>query len=183
MKMNIPRLLTKYRKEVVPAMRAKFGYKNIMQVPKIIKVVLNIGVGKHVKDDKMLANVEKDLALISGQKAVPTFAKKSISGFKIRAGMKIGYKATLRGRRMYDFIDRLISIALPRTKDFRGIDTKSFDQKNTLNFGILEHSVFSEIHYETLKDIFSFEIAVVTNSRKREEAIELLKLMGFPIKK
>ncbi|MBI2057414.1 MAG: 50S ribosomal protein L5 [Candidatus Yanofskybacteria bacterium] len=181
--MSLPRVLTKYRKEVIPAMRAKFGYKNVMQVPKLVKVVLNIGIGKHVKDDKMLANIEKDLALLSGQKPVPTFAKKSISGFKIRAGMKIGYKLTLRGNRMYGFIDRLISIALPRTKDFRGIDTKSFDAKSVLNMGILEHSVFPEIHYESLKDVFSFEIAVVTNARKKEETIELLKLLGFPIKK
>ncbi len=175
-------LLEKYRKEVVPAMQAKFGYKNAMSVPKVVKTVLNIGVGKHLKDDKMLANIEKDLALLAGQKPVPTFAKKSISGFKIRAGMKIGYKVTLRGKRMYDFISRLISIALPRTKDFRGIDLKSFDQRSALNLGILEHSVFPEIHYESLKDVFSFEIAVVTNSKKREETVELLKLMGFPIK-
>jgi len=181
--MPVSRLLTKYRKEVIPAMQAKFGYKNVMQVPKVIKVVLNIGVGKHLKDDKMLANIEKDLALIAGQKPVPTFSKKSISGFKIRAGMKIGYKLTLRGSRMYGFMDRLISIALPRTKDFRGIDAKSFDAKSVLNMGILEHSVFPEIHYESLKDVFSFEIAVVTNSRKREETVELLKLIGFPIKK
>lgn len=176
------RLIEKYRKEVIPAMRAKFGYKNVMQVPRVVKVVLNIGVGKHLKDDKMLTNIEKDLALLAGQKPVPTFAKKSISGFKIRAGMKIGYKATLRGKKMYDFIDRLISIAFPRTRDFRGIDLKSFDQKNALNLGILEHSVFPEIHYESLKDVFSFEITVVTNSKKREETVELLKLIGFPIK-
>ncbi len=176
-------LLEKYRKDVIPAMQAKFGYKNVMSVPKVVKTVLNIGVGKYLKDDKMLANIEKDLALLSGQKPVPTFAKNSISGFKIRAGMKIGYKVTLRGKRMYDFISRLISIAFPRTKDFRGIDLKSFDQKNSLNLGILEHSVFPEIHYESLKDVFSFEITVVTDSSKRKETIELLKLMGFPIKK
>lgn len=177
------RLLEKYRKEVIPAMRKKFGYKNIMAVPRITKVVLNVGVGRYLKDEKALANIERDLSLLSGQKAVPTLAKKSIAGFKIRQGMKIGYKTTLRGRRMYDFIDRLISIALPRTKDFRGLDAKAFDQRAVLNIGIAEHSVFPEIRYESLKDIFGLEAAVVTTAKKREEAIELLRLMGFPIKK
>lgn len=181
--MSKPRLLIKYRSKVVSAMQSKFGYKNIMQVPKVLKVVLNIGIGKYVKDEKMLSIIERDLALLSGQKIAPTFAKKSISGFKTRAGMKVGYKATLRGSKMYDFIDRLISIALPRTKDFRGIDQKSFDTRGALNLGILEHAVFPEIQYESLKDVFSFEIAVVTSAKKREEAMELLKLMGFPIKK
>ena len=179
--MNTPRVLTKYRKEVVPAMRAKFGYKNVMQVPKINKVVLNIGTGKYIKDEKMLEKIEKDLALLTGQKPIATVAKKSIAGFKIREGMKIGYKVTLRKSKMYDFIDRLISIALPRTRDFRGLDQKSFE-KGVLNIGISEHSIFPEINYESLKDVFSLEVTVVTNSKKKEEAVELLKLLGFPLK-
>lgn len=179
--MSIPRLLIKYRKETVPAMRSKFGYKNVMQVPRVSKIVLNIGIGKQVKDEKMLEKIEKDLALLAGQKPVPTVAKKSIASFKIREGMKIGYKVTLRKIKMYDFIDRLISIALPRTRDFRGLDKKSFE-KGVLNIGIVEHSIFPEIHYESLKDVFGLEIAVVTTAKSKEEAAELLKLMGFPIR-
>ena len=179
--MNIPRLLNKYRKEVIPAMREKFGYKNTMQVPKIEKVVLNVGIGKYIKDEKMLQKIEKDLASLAGQKAVSTIAKKSIASFKIREGMKIGYKTTLRKIKMYDFIDRLISIAFPRTRDFRGLDSKSFE-KGVLNIGISEHSIFPEIHYESLKDIFGFEVSIVTTAKNKEEAKELLKLMGFPIK-
>src|SRR3989338_5089232 len=180
--MNAPRILTKYRKEVVPAMLVKFGYKNVMQVPKVNKVVLNIGTGRYVKDEKMLEKIEKDLSLLTGQKPVPTIAKKSIASFKIREGMKIGYKVTLRKSKMYDFIDRLISIALPRTRDFRGLDQKSFE-KGVLNIGISEHSIFPEIHFESLKDVFGLEIAVVTSAKKKEEADELLKLLGFPLKK
>ena len=178
--MDTPRMLTKYRKEVIPAMRAKFGYKNIMQVPKISKVVLNIGTGKHVKDEKMLEKIEKDLSLLTGQKPVPTVSKKSIASFKIREGMKIGYKVTLRKSKMYDFIDRLISIALPRTRDFRGLNPKSFE-KGVLNIGISEHSIFPEIHYESLKDVFGLEVSVITSAKNKEEAGELLRLIGFPL--
>lgn len=175
------RLLTKYRKEVIPAMRKKFGYKNIMQVPKVEKVVLNIGTGQYVKEAKMLEKIEKDLAVLAGQKPIPTVAKKSIASFKIRQGMPIGYKVTLRKSKMYDFIDRLISIAFPRTRDFRGLDPKSFE-KGVFSVGIAEHSIFPEISFETLKDIFGLEISVVTNAKNKEEAKELLKLIGFPIK-
>lgn len=181
--MAIPRILTKYRKAVVPAMRAKFGYSTVMAVPKISKAVVNIGVGKHVKDEKMLEIIERDLGLITGQKPAPTFAKKSIASFKIREGMKVGYKVTLRGKRMYDFIDRLISIALPRTRDFRGLDLKSFDKKGALSLGIVEQSAFPEVHYESLREVFSLEVTIVTTAEHREEAVELLKLIGFPFKK
>ena len=179
--MNTPRLLMKYRKEVIPAMREKFGYKNIMQVPKVEKVVLNVGIGKYLKDEKMLEKMEKDLATLTGQKPVPTIAKKSIASFKIREGMKIGYKVTLRKSKMYDFIDRLISIAFPRTRDFRGLDPKSFE-KGVLNIGIPEHSIFPEVNFEALKDIFGLEVSIVTSAKNKEEARELLKLMGFPIR-
>ena len=180
--LTTPRMLTKYRKEVIPAMRDKFGYKNIMEVPKVNKVVLNIGTGKHVKDEKMLEKIERDLSLLTGQKPVPTIAKKSIASFKIREGMKIGYKVTLRKSKMYDFIDRLISIALPRTRDFRGLNLKSLE-KGVLNIGISEHSIFPEIHYESLKDVFGFEVSVITSAKNKEEAGELLKLIGFPLQK
>src|SRR3990167_3133213 len=176
-------LLIKYRKEVIPTMQAKFGIKNIMAVPKIDKVVINVGIGKVAKDDKFIEKVVRDLGLLSGQKPVFRKAKKSISGFKTREGMKIGLMVTLRGKRMYDFIDRLIHVALPRSKDFRGIDSKNFDKTGNLNLGIKEHSIFPEIHYETLKDIFSLQITVVSTVGNREQGIEMLKLMGFPIRK
>lgn len=176
-------LLVQYRKEVVPAMQKKFGIDNIMAVPKIEKVVINVGIGKVAKDDKFIEKVVRDLGLLSGQKPVFRKAKKSISGFKSREGMNIGLVVTLRGGRMYDFIDRLIHVALPRSKDFRGIDPKNFDKMGNLNLGIKEHSIFPEIHYESLKDIFGLEITVVTKAKNREQGIDLLKLMGFPIKK
>jgi large subunit ribosomal protein L5 len=176
-------LITKYRKEIAPAMQKKFGIENVMAVPKIDKVVVNIGIGKMTKDDKFIKKVEKDLGLLSGQKPIFKKAKKSIAGFKLREGVNIGLMVTLRGKRMYDFIDRLINIALPRSKDFRGIDSVNFDSKGNLNLGVKEHSIFPEIHYESLKDIFSLQITVVTTAKKREQGIELLKLIGFPIKK
>lgn len=181
--MSTPRVLSKYREKVIPVMREKFKYSTVMAVPKVTKVVINVGVGRYLKDDKMLAVIEKDLALITGQKSAPTFAKQSIASFKIRQGMKIGYKVTLRGKRMYDFIDRLISIAFPRTRDFRGLNPSSFDKKGTLNLGITEQSIFPEVHYESLKEVFGLEMAIVTNAQKKEEALELLKLLGFPFKR
>ena len=173
-------LLTKYRKEIIPAMQKKFGIENVMAVPKIEKVVINVGIGKVAKDDKFVEKIVRDLGLLSGQKPVFRKAKKSISGFKSREGKNIGLVVTLRGKRMYDFIDRLIHVALPRSKDFRGIDPKNFDEMGNLNLGLKEHSIFPEIHYESLKDIFGLDITVVTTSKDRERGIELLKLMGFP---
>ncbi len=175
-------LLKQYRKKVVPELQVKFGIKNAMAVPKIEKVVINVGIGKVAKDDKFIEKVVRDLGLLSGQKPVFRKAKKSISGFKTREGMNIGLMLTLRGNRMYDFIDRLIHVALPRSKDFRGIEQKNFDKMGNLNLGIKEHSIFPEIHYESLKDIFGLEITIVTTARNRERGIELLKLIGFPIK-
>ncbi len=178
------RLLAKYHKEVVPAMREKFGYKSIMAVPRIEKVVINVGFGRRavVKETAAIEKIEKDLAKLTGQKPAVRKAKKSISGFKVRQGMEIGAMITLRGKRMYDFIDRLISIALPRSRDFHGLDPKSFDKQGSLNIGIKEHSIFPEITYESLKDIFGLEISVVTTAKFQEEGIELLKLTGFPIR-
>lgn len=161
---------------------AEFGYKTVMAVPKIEKVVLNAGIGRAIKEDKFVEKVKQDLTKLSGQKPVARLAKKSIAGFKLREGTEVGVSVTLRGRRMYDFIDRLISIALPRTRDFHGIEPKSFDQKGNLTIGVKEHNIFPEIHYESLKDIFGFEISIATTAKKREEGIALLRLMGFPIK-
>lgn len=180
--MPTPHLLEKYRKKVVPALQKDFGIDNVMAVPKIEKVVINIGIGKMLKDDKAIEKAVRDLSLLSGQRPIFRKAKKSISGFKIREGMDIGLMVTLRGKRMYDFIDRLISVAIPRSKDFRGIDPKNFDQTGNLNLGVKEHSIFPEITYESLKDIFGLQVTVVTNTKSREQGIALLKMIGFPIK-
>ena len=176
------RLLEKYRKEVVPAMQKEFGIKNIMAVPKIRKVVINSGIGRILKDGKAIERVEKDLATLAGQKPIPREAKKSIAGFKVREGMTIAYSVTLRGKRMYDFMDRLISISLPRSKDFRGIDAKNFDSNGSLNIGLKEQNIFPEIQYESLKDIFGLQVTVTTTAKNKERGMRLLKLLGFPIK-
>ena len=178
------RLLEKYRKEVIPAMRAKFSYKNVMAVPKIVKVVVNVGYGRKAvaKETKAIEKIEQDLAKITGQKAAVRKAKKSISGFKVRQGLDIGMMVTLRGRRMYDFIDRLISIALPRSRDFHGLEQTAFDQHGNFNLGIKEQTIFPEVTYESLKDMFSLGVTVVTTAKSSEEGVELLRLIGFPIK-
>lgn len=182
--MTTPRLLMKYRKEVIPALRAKFGYPNSLAVPRLTKVVVNVGYGKQAlaKESKAIERIAADLAKLTGQKPAQRRAKQSISGFKLRQGLAIGMLVTLRGTRMYDFIDRLIAVALPRTRDFRGIAPRAFDQRGNLNLGIKEHNIFPEVTYESLKDIFGLEISIVTTARSREEGVELLRLMGFPIK-
>ena len=162
-------------------MQKEFGIKNVMAVPKVEKVVISVGIGKIVKDEKTVEKIANDLAKLTGQKPVFRKAKKSIASFKVREGVNIGLMVTLRGKRMYDFMDRLVSVALPRSKDFRGIDTKNFDKNGNLNLGIKESSIFPEITYETLKDIFGLEVTVVTTARDKEKGIALLKLMGFPI--
>jgi len=177
------RLQEKYRKTVVPALQKTFGIKNVMAVPKIEKVVINTGIGRIVKEDKTIERISKDLTMILGQKPVFRKAKKSISGFKLRQGVNVGISITLRGKRMYDFLDRLISISLPRSRDFRGIDSKNFDKMGNLNFGIKESSIFPEVNYENVKDVFGLEITVVTTAKNRERGIELLRQIGFPIKK
>lgn len=175
-------LKQKYIKEVIPAMREKFGYKNNLAVPKITKVVVNTGIGKALKDQKIQETIAKDLALITGQKPVSTLAKGAISGFKIRKRMVVGLKITLRGKRMYNFLDRLVGAAIPRIRDFRGIPEKSIDKEGNLTIGIKEHIIFPEIAHEDVKFIFGFEVTVVTNAKKGEEAVELFQLLGFPIK-
>src|SRR3989339_906926 len=176
------RLIEKYRKEVKPALQAEFKIKNTMAVPRIEKVIINTGIGRLLKDSKAIEKVERDLSVLSDQKPVYRKAKKSISGFKIREGMDIGLSVTLRGKRMYDFIDRLVSIALPRSKDFRGIDVKNFDKNGNLNLGIKESSIFPEVTYETLKDIFSLEVTVATTAKDQQKGIALLRSLGFPIR-
>jgi large subunit ribosomal protein L5 len=182
------RLKEKYEKEAVPEMMKVFGYKNKMEVPKIEKVVINAGFGKLVagktkeEQEKICQNIIEDLKMISGQKPILTRAKDSISTFKIKKGQPIGAKVTLRRKRMYDFLERLINIALPRSRDFKGIEQKWFDKSGNLTLGIKEQIAFPEISPEKTKFIFGFEVTIVTNAKKREESIELMKLLGFPIK-
>jgi len=184
----ILKLKEKYKKEVIPDMMEKFGCKNKMAVPKIEKVVVNTGFGRLVagktsdEQKKIQDAIFEDLTLICGQRPILTRAKKSISSFKIREGMTIGVKTTLRGKRMNDFLERLIHIVLPRSRDFRGIESKSFDKKRNLTIGIREHIAFPEISPEKAKDIFGLEITVVTTAKTREEGLEMLRLLGFPLK-
>ena len=177
------RLKDKYNTEVVPSLLKKFGYKNVNEVPKIEKIVLNMGLGD-VKDNSKSFNIAVDeLAVISGQKPVVTTAKKSIANFKLRAGQKIGAKVTLRGQRMYEFMDRLIAIALPKVRDFRGIDASTgFDGRGNYTYGIKEQLIFPEIVYDKIEKIRGFDISFVTSANTDDEARELLKLMGMPFK-
>jgi large subunit ribosomal protein L5 len=181
-------LQNKYRKEVIPVMMKEFGYRSTMAVPKIEKVVINTGFGRLVvgktndEQKKIQEAILNDLAQISGQKPILTRAKKSISAFKIRKGMALGAQVTLRGKRMLDFLERLVYIALPRSRDFQGIDQKSFDKKGNLTIAIKEHITFPEVSPEKVKQIFGFEVTIVTTAKIREGGIRLLKLMGFPIK-
>lgn len=181
-------LQDKYQKEVIPKMMERFGYKNKMAVPKIEKVIVNTGFGRLVagksseEQKKIWETILNDLSLITGQRPVLTKAKKAISGFKTRIGLPIGAMVTLRGKRMYDFLERLIYIALPRSRDFRGLEEKSIDKGGNLTIGVKEHIAFPEILPERAKNIFGLEITVVTNAKKREEGLELLRLLGFPIK-
>lgn len=182
------KLKEKYQKEVVSQMMEKFGYRNRMTVPRIEKVIINSCFGKEVANktsqerDKVIQNVVSDLTLISGQKPKIIRAKKSISGFKLRKGIDIAAMVTLRKNRMYDFIERLIYLTLPRSRDFKGINQKSIDKKGNLTLGFREHIAFPEVTTEKEKTIFGLEVTVVANAKNKEEGIELLRLMGFPIK-
>ena len=174
------RLLEKYTDEVKKALTEKFGYKNVMEIPKINKVVINMGVGEAVGNSKALDSAVKDLTVIAGQKPVVTRAKKSISAFKIREGMPIGTKVTLRGARMYYFLDKLFNVALPRVRDFRGVNPRSFDGRGNYTFGVKEQLIFPEIEYDQVDKIRGMDIIIVTTAKTDEEARELLRLMGMP---
>lgn len=176
------RFKDKYRNEVVPAMMERFGYKNVMQVPRFDKIVLNIGCGDAVADPKALEGAVRDLETIAGQKPVITKAKKSVAAFKIREGMSIGCKVTLRGDRMYEFLDRLISVSLPRIRDFRGVSSKSFDGRGNYSLGLREQLVFPEIEYDKIDKVRGLEVVIATTAETDEEAYELLKLMGMPFR-
>jgi large subunit ribosomal protein L5 len=177
------RLRQKYNKEVVPAMKEKFGYRNNLAVPKIEKVTLNVGISATKRDEKFTALVEKTLTRISGQKPVFTKAKKSIASFKVREGQVVGAKVTLRRERMYDFLDKLINVALPRVRDFRGLSLKSVDKNGNLTIGFKEHLVFGEISMDEVEMIHGLEIIITTNAKNREKGMELLKLIGIPFQK
>ena len=177
------RLKEKYTNEIVDAMNKKFGYSNIMQVPKLDKIVINMGVGEAKDNAKVLDAAIKDLETISGQKAVITKAKKSVANFKLREGMPIGCKVTLRGERMYDFADRLINLALPRVRDFRGVNPNAFDGRGNYALGIKEQLIFPEIEYDKVDKVRGMDIIFVTTANTDEEARELLTLFGMPYKK
>lgn len=177
------RLKEKYTNEVVPALMDKFGYDNVMQAPKIEKVVLNMGVGEARDNPKALESAVKEMITISGQKPVITKAKKSVSNFKLREGMSVGCKVTLRGTKMYYFLDKLMNIALPRVRDFRGVQNKSFDGRGNYALGIKEQLIFPEIDYDKVDKIRGMDIIITTTADTDEEARELLKLMGMPFTK
>lgn len=179
----VPSLMETYRNDIVEQMMKKFNYKNVMEVPSIQKITLNMGVGSAVQDPKQLEVALDELTMIAGQKAAYTQAKNAISNFKLREGMKIGCKATMRGKRMYDFLFRFINLTAPRIRDFRGLSPKSFDGRGSYSCGIKEHIVFTEIDMDKVNRIRGLNVNIVTNAKTDEEALELLKLFGFPFKK
>ena len=179
----ISRLRDKYKKEVVPALMEKFKYANIMEVPKLEKIIINMGVGEAKDNPKILETAVQELAIISGQKPVTTKAKKSVSNFKIREGMAVGCKVTLRGDKMHHFLDKFVNVALPRVRDFRGISAKSFDGRGNYAYGVKEQLIFPEIEYDKVDKVRGLDIIIVTTAQSDEEAKEFLALMGMPFKK
>ena len=177
------RLKERYVKEISPALVSKFSYKSVMQVPKVEKIVLNMGVGDAVQNAKALDNAVEELSIITGQKPVVTRAKKSIAGFRLREGMPIGAKVTLRGERMYEFLDKLISVSLPRVRDFRGISKKAFDGRGNYTLGVKEQLIFPEIDYDKVTKVRGMDIVIVTTANTDEEARELLTQIGMPFQK
>lgn len=181
--MSEARLYTQYKEDIIPNLKEQFEYENIMAVPKLEKIVINCGVGEAVENEKVLDTVTTNLAKISGQKPVTTKAKKSISNFKTREGMPIGTKVTLRKKKMYEFLDRLINLALPRMRDFQGVPDKSFDGRGNYTLGVKEHTIFPEINTDEVDDIHGLDISFVTSAETDEEAYALLKEFGMPFQK
>ena len=174
------RFAEKYKNEVAPALMKKFGYSSVMQIPKFNKIVINVGVGEARENAKVIDNVIEEISLIAGQRAVPTYAHKSVANFKLREGMKIGVKVTLRGDRMYEFVDRLFNFSLPRVRDFKGINPNAFDGRGNYALGLKEQLIFPEIEYDKVEKIRGMDICFVTTANTDEEAKELLTLMGAP---
>ena len=183
MEKEINRRHAYYNEVVKKALQEKFGYKNVMEIPKLDKIVLSLRLGKEKDNAKSFNTAVEELSLIAGQKAVVTTAKKSVANFKLRKGQKIGAKVTLRGEKMYEFFDRLVSMPLPRVRDFQGLSTKSFDGRGNYSFGVKEQIIFPEIIYDKIDAVRGFDIIFVTTAKSNEEAYELLKLMGIPFKK
>ena len=177
------RLKDHYKQEVAPALMKKFSYKSVMQIPKLDKIVINGGAGEAKDNSKVIDSIMTDLQAISGQKPVPTYAKKSVANFKLREGMKIGAKVTLRGERMYEFMDKLMNIALPRVRDFHGVSDKAFDGRGNYALGIREQLLFPEIEYDKVEKVRGMEMIFVTTAHSDEECKELLRLMGMPFTK
>lgn len=175
-----PRLKEKYKKEVIPSLQKQFNYSNSMMVPKLKKICINQGIGDAVGDKKMIEAALKDLTTVTGQKAVPTKSRKDISNFKLRKGVAIGTRVTLRGDNMYEFLDRLIAVALPRTRDFRGVSPKGFDGHGNFTFGVKEHIIFPEMDIDKVNKILGMDITFVTSAKSNEEAHALIKEFGFP---
>jgi large subunit ribosomal protein L5 len=176
-------LQEQYKKEVRPALKEKFGFKNVMEIPKITQVVLNVGIGRHTKEQSYLENVEKTLQQITGQKSVRTKARKSISSFKVREGQIIGVKVSLRGQRMYDFLEKLIRVSFPRIRDFRGISEKIVDRQGNATIGFKDNTAFPEIQAEDLDNVHGLEVCVSTSAKDKASGIEMFRLLGFPFKK
>ena len=174
------RLKEFYKSEVAPALLKKFEYKSVMQIPKLDKIVINVGAGDSKENSKVIDNVIAEISAISGQKAIPTYARKSVANFKLRQGMKIGVKVTLRGDKMYEFMDRLFNFSLPRVRDFKGINPNAFDGRGNYSLGLKEQLIFPEIEYDKVEKIRGMDIAFVTTANTDEEARELLKLLGAP---
>ncbi len=181
--MYTPRLKTKYKEEVKPALSKEFGYKSSMEIPSLKKICLNQGLGDAVADKKLVDQAVTEMSTIAGQKAIPTYSKKDISNFKLRKGMPIGARVTLRGDRMYEFLDRLISVSLPRTRDFRGVKATGFDGRGNFTMGVKEQIIFPEINIEKINKINGMDITFVTNAKSDEEAKALLHEFGFPFTK
>ena len=176
----MPRLKDSYRKEVIPALMKEFGYSNVMEAPRLEKIVVNVGVGEALQNAKALDHTVQDITIITGQQPVVTRAKKSIAGFKLREGMTVGVKVTLRGDRMYDFLDRLCNVALPRRRDFRGVSPDSFDGRGNYSLGLREQLVWPEIDYDSIDKVRGMEMSIVTTARTDEEGRRLLQLLGMP---
>lgn len=178
-----PRLLERYEREILPALQQELGISNVMAVPRLKKVVLNIGIGEAIANPKALESASKDLAQISGQRALVRKAKKSVAQFKLRAGMSVGLMVTLRGDRMYEFLDRLLNAALPRVRDFRGVPLKSFDGRGNFTLGLREQLIFPEVEYDKIDKLRGLEVSIVTSARSDSEARRLLELLGVPFQR
>ncbi len=176
----VPRLRDRYSEEIVPALMKEFGYRNVMEAPRLKKIMVNVGVGEAIQDAKALDHAVQDITAITGQRPIVTRARKSIAGFKLREGMPIGVKVTLRGNRMYDFLDRLCNVALPRRRDFRGVSPDSFDGRGNYGLGLAEQLVWPEIQYDSIDKVRGMEISIVTTARTDEEGRRLLELFGMP---